>query len=425
MNKYELVGTDTFIYNEVLPNGLDVYLVPFPKKKKNYCLLGTKYGAINTEFYLDGKIKKVPSGIAHFLEHKMFNQPNGEDVFSFYSKSGAYVNASTGYNSTAYYFSGTSNFEKNLSFLIDFVNTPYYTDENVNSEKGIIIEEIKMINDNPFWKIEFIINKMLYHNVNYREPIGGDKKDVNNITKEDLYTVYNNFYNPNNMVLVVCGNFNPDRILNLIKNNKILSNRKKISIPKYKEDNEPYEVVEKYKRITIDSISNNKLAYALKLRISDFKVEKYLLDCYLSILFNILFGDTSEFTDKFLKEELFSTFSESRKYDKKYVTVTFNLETNKPKEIIKEINNYIRNYEIKDEEVERYKKVLISNCVFNSDEESYIASDIFGDLVSFGKYEYNIIDIIRNIKLKDIENVQKNIDLENSATLIVNRKEKI
>ena len=95
--------------------------------------------------------------------------------------------------------------------------------------------------------------------------------------------------------------------------------------------------MEKYKRITIDSISNNKLAYALKLRISDFKVEKYLLDCYLSILFNILFGDTSEFTDKFLKEELFSTFSESRKYDKKYVTVTFNLETNNI-----ECTNFIR-----------------------------------------------------------------------------------
>ena len=425
MNKNELIGTDTYIYNETLENGLEVFLIPFPKKKKNYCLLGTKYGSINTEFFLDGKLIKSPDGIAHFLEHKMFNQPDGEDVFAFYSKSGAYVNASTGYNSTAYYFSGTSHFKENLTFLLDFVNTPFYTDENVNGEKGIITEEINMINDNPFWKIEFMINKMLYHNIGYKIPIGGDEKSVNSITKEDLYTVYNNFYNPNNMVLVVCGNFKVENVLELIKNNRSLMDRKKIDIPDYKDDNEPYEVVTKYKEIKLDSINNNKLAYALKLRISDYKVDNYLLDCYLTILFNILFGDTSIFTDKYLKEELFSTFSESRKYDNKYVTVTFNIETDKPKEIIEKINDYIKNYEISDEEVERYKKVLISNCVFNSDEESYMASDIFGDLVSFGEYRYDIIDIIRNISLEDIKRIQKTIDLDNSATLIVNRKEKI
>ena len=424
MNKHELIGTDTFIYHDILENGLEVYLIPYPKKKKNYCLLGTKYGSINTEFYLDGRLIKVPDGIAHFLEHKIFNQPDGEDVFEFYGKSGAYVNASTGYNSTAYYFTGTSDFKKNLSFLLDFVNTPYYTDENVDSEKGIIIEEINMINDNPSWKIEFLINKMLYHNINYKVPLGGDEKSVKSITKEDLYTVYNNFYNPNNMVLVVCGNFDPKEILDLIKSNKTLTNRKKITIPDYKDNKEPYEVVEKYKNITLDSITNSKLAYALKLRISDFKVEPLLLDCYLTILFNILFGDTSEFTDKFLKEELFSSFSESRKFDKDYITVTFNLETEKPKEIIKEINKYLKEYKISNNEVERYKKVLISNCVINSDEEGYIASDIFGDLVTFGKYEYNIIDLCRKITLKDIENIQKIIDIDNSATLIVNRKEK-
>ena len=425
MNKHELVGTDVFIYQETLSNGLEVYLIPFPKKKKKYCLLGTKYGSINTEFYLDGKLKKVPDGIAHFLEHKMFNQPDGEDVFSFYSKSGAYVNASTGYNSTSYYFSGTSSFDKNLSYLLDFVNTPYYTDGNVNSEKGIIIEEINMINDNPFWKIEFTINKMLYHNINYKVPLGGDEKSVKSIAKEDLYTVYNNFYNPNNMVLVVCGNINPNKVLELIKSNRTLNNRKKISIPKYKENNEPYEVVTKYKELNLDGINNNKLAYALKLRISDFKVEPLLLDCYLTILFNILFGDTSEFTDKYLKEELFSSFSESRKYDKEYVTVTFNLETDQPKEIIEKINYYLKKYKISSEEVERYKKVLISNCVINSDDMSSMASDIFGDLVTFGKYEYNIIDIVRKITLKDINDIQNIIDINNSATLIVKRKEKI
>ncbi len=424
MIKNEIVGTNTYVYYEKLPNGLDVYLIPFNNKKKYYGFYGTRYGSNDTNFYLDGKEVKVPDGIAHFLEHKMFNQESGEEPFEFYSKSGSYVNASTSFTKTCYYFNGINNFEENLNYLIDFVNSPYFTDETVEKEKNIIVEEINMNNDSPGWKIEEEINKMLYHKINYRIPIGGFEKSVRSITKEDLKVVYDNFYNPNNMILIVAGDIKVKEVINLIKNNESLKKRTKKDIPKLVPYNEPYEVVLHEKELLLNNVTTDKLCFSLKLKIKDFNLSKYDLDINLSILFNMIFGNTSIFKEEMINNSMFTSFYQSSKYDDDYITVNFYAETDKPKELVNYIKDYIRNSKFEEKELDRYKKVMISNAVFNSDNENAMINDLFGDLIDFGEYKYDIIDFVKKIKLEDIIKIQKNIDLNNSSTLIVKSKEK-
>ncbi len=423
MNKRAFKGTGIDIYNEKLSNGLEVYLIPFPKKKSYYICYGTKYGSNNFDFILDGKEVHVPWGVAHFLEHKMFAQESGPEPFEYFNKSGTYSNASTGYKSTIYYCSGTSNFENNLNYLLDFVNSPYFTSENVENEKDIIVQEVNMINDNPSWIMEQEMNKMIYNNHNYRVPIGGTEETVRKITKEDLYLVYNNFYHPNNMILLVAGNFDVEEVLKLIKNNKSLNNKKYQEIPKYIDPKESREVSCKNKVLELDNITNNKVCYGWKLKLSDFDCTPVELDVYLTILFNVLFGNTSIFREKLLNEGIFTSFSEDRKYDSEYVNINFWSETDDYERVINEVNDYFNNYEITSDEVERYKKVAISNNVFNSDDEASVVSNIFNDIVDFSYFDYDIVDFIKKITISDILNIKKKINIDNSSIMIVKSKE--
>ena len=192
MNKFSLSGVDQDVYFEKMPNGLEVYVLPFKNKKNYFACYFTKFGSLILEFYSEKKKEmiRVPEGVAHFLEHKMFEQEDGVDPFEFYAKSGTNCNASTSYKATRYYFSGTDNFEENLNYLLNYVNSPYFTDENVEKEKGIICEEINMLKDNPEWFAEEELQRMLYKKHPFRIPIAGSCDSVRTITKENLYDTY-------------------------------------------------------------------------------------------------------------------------------------------------------------------------------------------------------------------------------------------
>ena len=280
-----------------------------------------------------------------------------------------------------------------------------------------------MINDNPSWIMEQEMNKMIYNNHNYRVPIGGTEETVRKITKEDLYLVYNNFYHPNNMILLVAGNFDVEEVLKLIKNNKSLNNKKYQEIPKYIDPKESREVSCKNKVLELDNITNNKVCYGWKLKLSDFDCTPVELDVYLTILFNVLFGNTSIFREKLLNEGIFTSFSEDRKYDSEYVNINFWSETDDYERVINEVNDYFNNYEITSDEIERYKKVAISNNVFNSDDEASVVSNIFNDIVDFSYFDYDIVDFIKKITIIDILNIKKKINIDNSSIMIVKSKE--
>ena len=201
MRKINLKGLEMDCYRETLQNGLEVYLIPYENKKNYFISYGTHFGSDILEYTDSDKVKHTPPlGIAHFLEHKMFEQESGEDPFAFFAESGTDSNAYTSFDSTQYICYGTKDFSKNLRYLLSFVDSPYYTDQNVKKEKGIIAEEIKMYNDMPDFELEMKLRECLYKNHPRRLDIAGTVEEIEKITKEDLYSCYNNFYVPNNQL---------------------------------------------------------------------------------------------------------------------------------------------------------------------------------------------------------------------------------
>lgn len=195
-------------------SGLDIYISEMTGFSNVHALFGTKYGSVNTMFRTsaDDGYTTVPEGIAHFLEHKLFeNEECG--VFELYAKTGASCNAFTSFDKTCYLFSCSGNYTENLRILLDFVQNPYFTKENVEKEQGIIGQEIQMTNDNPDWRVFFNMLKAMYHSHPVRIDIAGTIESIAEIDADLLYKCYNTFYNLNNMVLSIAGNVNADEVL--------------------------------------------------------------------------------------------------------------------------------------------------------------------------------------------------------------------
>ena len=208
------------IYNKKLKCGLDVYLILKKGFKKKFAIYATQYGSIDSEFVVPGEDipTEVPDGIAHFLEHKLFAKSYG-NVFDKFAEFGASANAYTSYTHTAYLFSCTDNFEENLELLLDFVQEPYFIEENIEKEKGIIEQELKMYRDDPNWRVLLNLLKAVYEVHPVRKDIGGTVESIKLIDADILYRCYNTFYHPENMVLLVIGDFEPDEVLNQIEKN--------------------------------------------------------------------------------------------------------------------------------------------------------------------------------------------------------------
>ena len=217
MKTKKIKDLDLEVYFEKLYNGLEVYIIPSNNVNNTYVTYSAKYGGMHNEFYVNDEKVTVPMGIAHFLEHKMFETEDGVDVFNFFQERGSNCNANTNSKKTTYLFSGPNAFYENLEYLLSYVESPYFTDENVNKEKGIIEQEIMMYKDNPYSRMyeDLMYNLFVNHPLKY--PTIGTKESINKITKEDLYTCYNAFYHPSNMFVVVTGNVDPKKTMELIK----------------------------------------------------------------------------------------------------------------------------------------------------------------------------------------------------------------
>lgn len=208
--KHSLLGEYSLT---VLENGLSVYIMEKPGFDSCFALYGTKYGSINTKFSRNGgKEIEVPAGIAHFLEHKLFESEEG-DTFQRFAKTGAYCNAYTSFDKTCYIFSCTKGFSENLDILLDFVQSPYFTAETVAKEQGIIAQEIKMYEDNPGWRVFFNLLRAMYKNHPVKIDIAGTVESIAQIDDKLLYECYNTFYNPTNMCICVAGNIKTNEVL--------------------------------------------------------------------------------------------------------------------------------------------------------------------------------------------------------------------
>ena len=201
-----------------LDNGLSVYIMEKPGFDSCFAAFGTKYGSINTKFSRNnGPEIEVPAGIAHFLEHKLFESEDG-DAFSRFAKTGAYCNAYTSFDKTCYIFSCTGNFKANMDILLDFVQSPYFTAETVKKEQGIIAQEIKMYEDNPGWRVFFNMLGKMYEDHPVKIDIAGTVESIAEIDDKLLYECYNTFYNPANMFICVAGNVKTEELLRQIEN---------------------------------------------------------------------------------------------------------------------------------------------------------------------------------------------------------------
>ncbi len=212
--QFEAFGME--MQHTVLGNGLQVFYIPKPEFSKTFAMLATNFGAIDRTFTMDGVTYDTPAGVAHFLEHKMFEDADGNALQKF-GQTGASPNAFTSYAMTAYYFSCTDAFEKNLDILLKFVFTPYFTDENVTKEKGIIAQEINMMEDTPSWKTYVGVFEGMYHEHPVNTSIAGSVESISEITPEVLLHCHKAFYSPANMSLVVSGTADFERIVQMAK----------------------------------------------------------------------------------------------------------------------------------------------------------------------------------------------------------------
>ena len=207
---YERIGEEVF--HTTLPNGLPVYIVPKKGFLRKYALFATRYGGMDMRFEKDGQWLDTPAGIAHYLEHKMFDTEDGNALQEL-AKNGAEPNAFTSNAITCYYFDATDKFYESLEILLSFVSIPYFTDESVQKEQGIIGQEIGMIEDNPEWQVYKQLMQALYHTSPARTPVAGSVESISHITAQTLYDCHKAFYTPANMCLVVVGDVKPERII--------------------------------------------------------------------------------------------------------------------------------------------------------------------------------------------------------------------
>ena len=283
------------LYIEKLENGLTIMIIPKKDVQKKYIIVGVNYGSNDNTFVAQGEteITETPKGVAHFLEHKMFEQENGKNSLDALTELGVNANAYTTNDHTAYLFECTDNFYPALDELMDYIQHPYFTDENVEKEKGIIGQEIGMYNDYPEWKVYLNALSAMYHNNPVKLDITGTVETISHINKEILYKCYNTFYTPSNMVVVVCGDFEPEPLVEEIKK-RIIMEGNQGEIKRIYPD-EP-ETIVKEKIIQNMEVSRPLYTIGIKCKTIDiYDLPEKAIKTHISIqiLMNILFGESS------------------------------------------------------------------------------------------------------------------------------------
>jgi predicted Zn-dependent peptidase len=422
MKKIKLNNMDEVIYYEKLSNGLDIYLYNKEEVTNNYVTFTTKFGSIYNEFipFEKNKMIKVPHGVAHFLEHKVFAQEEGMQPEEFFAQSGTICNAYTTFKNTTYLFSGPNDLKKNINFLLDYVQSPYFTEENVNSEKGIITQEIHMCDDNPSDVMYEHIRKNIFHNNPFKDSIIGTVKDIKSINVDTLFACYNTFYHPQNMFLVVTGNFNPKEILRTIEENqkkkKYKLNKNKLEIKEYKEK----DTVVKAKEIIKHNTEISKVSYNIKISLKDIEVSKRKYNIYLFIIFSILFDDSSIFDEEAKEESIISNslYINILNCDTHTLVSLIN-ETNSYEKLIDLIDKRLENIEISSEDLERKKRVLISNELFSFENLEVINEMIIDNIIFDNHIEENMIDLIKSLNKQELDKLISKLNLANKAVVIL------
>lgn len=411
------------MYYALHKSGLRVYV--FPKKgfNKYYAIYGTEYGSLNSTFGVPGESEMitVPDGIAHYLEHKLFEEEDGSNAFDRFAETGASSNAFTSFDMTAYLFSCTDKFYENLDILLDFVNKPFFTEENVAKEQGIIGQEIKMYDDEPEWRVFFNTLTAMFHNNPVKIDIAGTVDSISHITPEILYKCYNTFYNPSNMALVLVGDIDIEEALKYV--DKHVSAERNLGEIKRFMPEEPKETVQEYIEETL-AVSQPMFRIGFKDNETGMSGAELLKkEIETEIILETVFGKSSDlYLELYEKGLIDSTFGTETELRKQYGFTLLGGESSNPGkvyEIIKEkLGAYIENG-IPTDAYERAKKVLVSQDIklFNSIEG--MGNEFMSNVLS-GQNPLDYRDIAESVTYEDvIERLKTHFDAVNSVLSVV------
>ena len=370
-------------------SGLDVYV--FPKKMTgSYALFGTKYGSVDNCFRIKGEeeFTTVPDGIAHYLEHRMFTQKDGSDITERFSSFGADSNAYTSINKTVYICSATDNFYESLATLLDFVTEPHFTEELVERERGIIIQEIKMTNDSPYSKSYRRVLEAMYHRNSARVDIAGTVESVSSITADMLNKCYKTFYNPANMAVVVCGDVSVDRVMEIV-DKSIPDDFTAIEVERRYCEDEPCEVRE---AICEDHMEVAKPIFTIGVKdcdISKSPSERLRKFATMSLLSELVFSRSGKLYNELLDiGKITPDFDAAYTMSKTFAYTIIEGESDTPLEVCEHIKKYISEFTFTEEELERCKRFIYAEYVMDFDSTEEIANNlidyVFEDFDFFG-----------------------------------------
>ena len=398
------------LYVEKLENGLTIMIIPKKGIQKKYVIWGTNYGSNDSKFIVPGEAEEteVPKGVAHFLEHKMFEQESGVNSLDTLTALGVEANAYTTNDHTAYLFECTENFYPALDELMDYVQHPYFTDENVEKEKGIIGQEIMMYDDYPEWKVYLNALEAMYHEHPVKLDITGTIETISHIDKEILYKCYNTFYNPSNMAMVVCGDFEPEKLLEEIKSRLVKKEANGEIKRIYPEEAET--IVQEKIEQNMD-VSQPLFTIGIKDKVADNK-EKVRKHIAIEILLNMIIGKSSKLYKELYDEGLlFSVPSIDYEFSRGYAHILVTGQSPEPEKVYEKFKDTVskmKESSIDIEEFNRIKKRIYGEYVKEYNDTADIArmflSDFFKEINSF-----DYLEEIPTINEQYLEQILKNV----------------
>ncbi len=406
------------VYIEKLENGLTVMIIPKKGIQKKYMIWGTNYGSNESSFVVPGEneVTTVPNGVAHFLEHKLFEQENGTNSLDVLTALGVEANAYTTNDHTAYLFECTDNFYEAMDELMDYVQHPYFTDENVEKEKGIIGQEIMMYDDYPEWRVYLNTMQAMYHNNPVKIDIVGTIETISKIDKEILYKCYNTFYNPSNMTMVLCGDFEPEKMIEEVK--KRLIDTKASGEIKRQYPEEPEEIVQEKIEQKLE-VSQPLYTIGIKDSSSKCDVKKHIA---IEILLNLIIGRSSNLYKELYNEGIiYSQPSLEYEFTNIYAHVLISGQSNEPEKVYQKFKrevNRLKSEGINDEDAKRMKKMIYGGYVKEYNDVSDIARMFLADHFK-GINSFDYLEEMKGITVEYLEQILKDVFKEEKMVISI------
>lgn len=408
----EELGESTF--STVLDNGLQVFICKKKGFNKKIGLFGTKYGSVVNDFIdiTTGERMKVPDGIAHFLEHKLFEK-EGANALDLFSKMGVSSNAYTSFDQTVYYFETSEKFEESIEMLVKLIKEPYFTDENVQKEQGIIGQEISMYDDDPSFKVYFNALRAMYQVNPVRIDIAGTIESISHITKDLLYTCYNTFYSPQNMFFIVVGDVDVDETFKIIDKN----------IKKYESNNFSKEEIKKFIEKEPSEIAQKNITQKMEIYLPQICLG-YKLDLangkditkneiFVSIISDMYFSKQSDFFEKeYNLGKVNSTIDMQYEGSESFSHVLISTTSTNIDEVEKDILDYVEKIKkepIDEELFDTIKRKKIGELILSSDSLNISYRRIIDSILNKTNV-YLDIEILTNLTSKDVKEFLDKLD---------------